>query len=134
MGRAEGRRTGRFRTTPRTDTDVILLTRLNGPAFAVNPDLIERAESTPDTVVTLVDGAKFVVAEPVSELIVRIRDFRASVIATAHALEVGAPAPTYEVVPAPLRDREGPAGRPARAAAAGGGTSPTVVPLHRREP
>lgn len=66
---------------------MILLTRLNGPVFAVNPDLIERAESTPDTVLTLVDGSKYVVAEPVEELIARIRDFRASVIATAHLLE-----------------------------------------------
>jgi flagellar protein FlbD len=68
---------------------VILVTRLNGPAFAVNPDLIQRAESTPDTVVTLVDGTKFVVTESVDELVARIRDFRASVIAAAHELEVG---------------------------------------------
>lgn len=71
---------------------MILLTRLNGPVFAVNPDLIERAESTPDTVLTLVDGSKYVVAEPVEELIARIRDFRASVIATAHLLETAAAA------------------------------------------
>jgi flagellar protein FlbD len=66
---------------------VILVTRLNGRAFAVNPDLIERAEGTPDTVVTLVDGTKYVVVEPVLEIIDRIRDFRAAVIATASELE-----------------------------------------------
>ena len=37
---------------------MILLTRLNGPPFALNADLIERAEATPDTVITLVDGTK----------------------------------------------------------------------------
>jgi len=39
---------------------MIVLTRLNGPSFALNPDLIERIESTPDTVITLVDGAQYV--------------------------------------------------------------------------
>ena len=46
---------------PRTQNgggQMIVLTRLNGHAFALNPDLIERAESTPDTVITLVDGKK----------------------------------------------------------------------------
>jgi flagellar protein FlbD len=62
-----------------------MVTRLNGPAFAVNPDLIERAESTPDTVVTLVDGTKYVIAEPLESLIELIRDYRASVIAAANA-------------------------------------------------
>lgn len=76
---------------------MIIVTRLNGPAFAVNPDLIERAESTPDTVVTLVDGTKYVIAEPLERLIVLIRDYRASVIASAHQQEseflYGNPAP-----------------------------------------
>jgi flagellar protein FlbD len=63
---------------------VIIVTRLNGPAFALNPDLVERAESTPDTVVTLVDGTKYVIAEPVERLISLIRDYRASVIAAAN--------------------------------------------------
>ncbi|MGQ0632753.1 MAG: flagellar FlbD family protein [Sporichthyaceae bacterium] len=66
---------------------MIIVTRLNGPAFAVNPDLIERAESSPDTVVTLVDGTKYVVAESLTQLIELIRDYRASVIAAAGAQE-----------------------------------------------
>ncbi|MDQ1717392.1 MAG: Flagellar and Swarming motility protein, partial [Pseudonocardiales bacterium] len=33
---------------------LIILRRLSGPQFALNPDLIERAEATPDTVVTMV--------------------------------------------------------------------------------
>jgi len=42
---------------------MIVLTRLNGPSFALNPDLIERVDANPDTVVTLVGGIKYVVAE-----------------------------------------------------------------------
>jgi flagellar protein FlbD len=64
-----------------------MVTRLGGPAFAVNPDLIERAESNPDTVVTLVDGTKYVIAESLVELIDAIRSYRASVIAAASHAE-----------------------------------------------
>jgi flagellar protein FlbD len=65
---------------------VIHLTRLNGQGFVLNPDLILKAESTPDTVVTLVDGAKFVVAEPLAELSGRVLQYRAQVVATAREL------------------------------------------------
>ena len=41
---------------------MITVTRLNGPAFALNPDLIERVEATPDTVIHLVGGNDYVVA------------------------------------------------------------------------
>lgn len=82
---------------------MIIVTRLNGPAFAVNPDLIERAEATPDTVVTLVDGTKYVIAEPLIALIGLIRDYRASVIAAAHAHEVASQdderTPLYDTMP-----------------------------------
>ena len=62
---------------------MILVTRLNGPEFALNPDLVERADSTPDTVVTLVDGTKYVIAESVEEFIELVRAYRASVLAEA---------------------------------------------------
>ena len=75
---------------------MIIVTRLNGPPFAVNPDLIERAESSPDTVVTLVDGTKYVIAESLEELIARIRDYRASIIAYAGAHEASLREPRTE--------------------------------------
>lgn len=62
---------------------MIMLTRLNGPEFALNPDLIERAEETPDTVITLVDGKHYVVAESLGEVIDRVRGERALVLALA---------------------------------------------------
>ena len=71
---------------------MILLTRLNGPVFALNPDLIERADSTPDTVVTLVDGTKYVVGESLAELVALIRQYRSSVVADAQQM-VTQPAP-----------------------------------------
>jgi len=65
---------------------VIILTRLGGLEMAVNPDLIERAEPTPDTVITMVDGHKLVVAESVDEVVERVRHWRASVAAQAFSL------------------------------------------------
>ncbi len=80
---------------------MILLHRLNGPPFALNADLIERAEVTPDTVLTLVDGTKYVVRESVEEVVERVREFRASVIALANRLDVQMPDnPVLRLVPA----------------------------------
>nr|WP_284290485.1 flagellar FlbD family protein [Angustibacter aerolatus] len=59
------------------------MTRLNGPGFALNPDLIQKAEATPDTVVTLVDGTKYVVAESIDTITERVLTHRASVVALA---------------------------------------------------
>ncbi len=66
---------------------MILVTRINGAVFALNPDMVERADCTPDTVVTLVDGTKYVIAESVPEFIDSIRHYRASLIAQASRLE-----------------------------------------------
>ncbi len=85
---------------------MIMLTRLNGPSFALNPDLIERAESTPDTILTLCDGHKFLVAESVEELIDIVRTYRASVLSLAERLSVApAGAPVLTVVPEPAQER-----------------------------
>ena len=70
---------------------MILVTRLNGSVFALNPDLIERADCTPDTVVTLVDGTKYVLAESVPEFVELVRHYRASLIAQASRLESASP-------------------------------------------
>jgi len=62
---------------------VIMLTRLNGEQFALNCDLIERIEESPDTVLTLVDGKHIMVSERLSDIIDSIRLDRASVLAIA---------------------------------------------------
>jgi len=75
-------------------TDVVIhLTRLNGPGFALNPDLIQKAEATPDTVVTLVDGTKYVVTESVELIMERVLTHRASVVALAQHLATVAEEP-----------------------------------------
>jgi flagellar protein FlbD len=67
---------------------MIIVTRLGGQRFALNPDLIERAEANPDTVVTLVDGTRYVLVETIDELVEIIVVFRASIVAMASRLEV----------------------------------------------
>lgn len=62
---------------------MIILTRLNGQRFAVNPDLIERVECTPDTIVTLVDGTKYLVTEDIEAIADLVIDHRAAVVARA---------------------------------------------------
>ena len=66
---------------------MIVVTRLNGSTFAVNPDLIERVHSSPDTTIVLVDGTTFIVTESISEVIDEIAGYRARVIALAHSLQ-----------------------------------------------
>lgn len=60
---------------------MITVTRLNGQQLAVNPDLIQRIESTPDTIVTLIDGTKYVIEETPAEVADLIITFRATVVA-----------------------------------------------------
>ena len=66
---------------------MIIVTRLHGASVAVNCDLIERVEAAPETVVTLVDGSRYVVRESVSEIVDKIRAFRASVVLLAGRLD-----------------------------------------------
>jgi flagellar protein FlbD len=75
--------------TEQEDRPVIRVTRLNGERFALNPDLVERVEGHPDTVVFLVDGTKYVVSESVEEVLVEIREYRASILATAYEMDRG---------------------------------------------
>ena len=59
---------------------MIWVTRLNGTEMVINSDLVESIESTPDTVLLLVDGKRYVVSESAAEVVARIRAFRASIL------------------------------------------------------
>ena len=59
---------------------MIHLTRLNRTPFVVNSDLIEQIEMTPDTVISLTTGQKFMVLEKADEVIERIVQFRRSLL------------------------------------------------------
>ncbi|WP_082177223.1 flagellar FlbD family protein [Arthrobacter sp. RIT-PI-e] len=65
---------------------MIVVTRLNDSQFAVNPDLIERIHETPDTTLVMVDGAKYIVTEPLTEVIDLIAAHRARIISLARHL------------------------------------------------
>ena len=58
---------------------MIKLTRLNGSGYVLNSDLIETVEATPDTVISTVEGKKYVCKESVEEVISRIIEFRGSI-------------------------------------------------------
>jgi flagellar protein FlbD len=55
---------------------MIELTRIKGEKFALNSDQIEMMEQTPDTVITMLNGHKYLVREPVGEIIDKIEYFR----------------------------------------------------------
>jgi flagellar protein FlbD len=73
---------------------MITLTRFSGSVFALNSDLIERVDSTPDTVITLVDGTKYVVTEGLHEVVAAIRAYRGAVIAESSRLSAVPEHPT----------------------------------------
>ncbi|MFL4473869.1 flagellar FlbD family protein [Paeniglutamicibacter sp. MACA_103] len=62
---------------------MIVVTRLNATRFAINADLIERIQENPDTVVFMVNGAKYVVTETMEEVIALVAGYRARVVSLA---------------------------------------------------
>ncbi len=48
---------------------MIVLTRLNGNQFVVNAEKIRYVESTPDTVICCDQGERYMVKEPLKEVI-----------------------------------------------------------------
>ena len=70
---------------------MITLTRLSGSVFVLNSDLIERIDCTPDSVVTLIDGKKYVVRESLDQIIDAVRAYRGEVVAYGSQLADGTP-------------------------------------------
>lgn len=62
---------------------MIKVTRLNNSQYIINCELIETIEATPDTVITLTDGKKYIVTESTDEVMKRIIDFRSRVFEKA---------------------------------------------------
>jgi flagellar protein FlbD len=58
---------------------MIQVTRLNRSTFVLNAEWIETVEATPDTVITMVNGKKFVVTESVGEILSRVVEYKNSV-------------------------------------------------------
>jgi len=55
---------------------MIRLTRINHVPLVLNSDLIEHVEVTPDTVIAMTTGQKFMVAESADEVIQKVIEFR----------------------------------------------------------
>ncbi len=62
---------------------MIRVTRLDRQEIVLNCDLIECIEARPDSTIRLITGASLVVREDVTELLERVRLWRASVLARA---------------------------------------------------
>ncbi|MGD0302319.1 MAG: flagellar FlbD family protein [Bryobacteraceae bacterium] len=55
---------------------MIRLTRINHVPLVLNADLIEHIEITPDTVIAMTSGQKFMVLESADEVVERVIEFR----------------------------------------------------------
>ncbi len=58
------------------------LTHPESPLY-INPDQIQLVEANPDTVVTLINGSRFVVGESPAEIAALVRTWRASIVSEA---------------------------------------------------
>jgi Uncharacterized protein, possibly involved in motility len=58
---------------------MITVTRLNGSKLMINALLIELIEETPDTIITLTTGKKFIVTESASEVQLLIQSYIRSI-------------------------------------------------------
>jgi flagellar protein FlbD len=58
---------------------VITLHKLSGEPLVLNAELIETVESTPDTLITLVDRRRLMVAEPVEDVVAAVVGYRQAI-------------------------------------------------------
>ena len=55
---------------------MIVLTKINDAPIAVNADLVQYIEETPDTVITMTNDEKVVVRESMTEIIQKVVHYR----------------------------------------------------------
>lgn len=60
---------------------MINLTRFNGTMFWVNAELVETVEATPDVIITLTNGRKYIVKETAAQVVAAILAYRRRVAA-----------------------------------------------------
>ena len=60
---------------------MIRLTRINHVPLVLNAELIEHVETTPDTVIAMTNGQKFMVMESADEVIEKVIEFRRAISA-----------------------------------------------------
>jgi len=69
---------------------MIRVSRLNGKEFFANAEYIRFVESTPDTVITFLDGAKIVVHESADVVIERILEYQQKIHTPHVEMQTGA--------------------------------------------
>ena len=75
---------------------MIHVTRLNNSSLVLNSDLIEQIEATPDTVISLVNGERFMVRETPDEVVDRVVSFRRSLSHPSVSKIPGTPGPSED--------------------------------------
>ncbi|HCI29302.1 MAG TPA: flagellar FlbD family protein [Fervidobacterium sp.] len=55
---------------------MIRVTGFNGKEFYINAEYIEKIEANPDTTITLFNGRKYIVTEPVEEVVKKILEYK----------------------------------------------------------
>ncbi|HOS52475.1 MAG TPA: flagellar FlbD family protein [Fervidobacterium sp.] len=55
---------------------MIRVTTLNGKEFYINAEYIEKIEANPDTTITLFNGKKYIVAEPIEEVVKKVLEYK----------------------------------------------------------
>ena len=59
---------------------MISLTRINGTVFILNAELIESIDTSPDTIVSLVNGHKYLVKDSDKEVIEKVFEYKRSIL------------------------------------------------------
>lgn len=59
---------------------MISITRLNNTNFVINCELIETIEATPDTVISTIDGKKFIASETVEEIVEKVIQYKRKIL------------------------------------------------------
>lgn len=66
---------------------MIELTNIRGSKFTLNSDLIETLEATPDTVVSLINGKKYIVSETIEEIVEKVIEYKRKLYINATFLD-----------------------------------------------
>ena len=61
--------------------NMINVTKLNGIQITINEDYIETVEETPDTVITMSTGRKFIIKESRQEVVNLVKSYRKDIFA-----------------------------------------------------
>ncbi|MBO5509195.1 MAG: flagellar FlbD family protein [Lachnospiraceae bacterium] len=61
---------------------MIEVTRLKGSKIIINAELIEMVEETPDTVITLTSGKRYVVCEAAEDIVAKVVEYKRRILGT----------------------------------------------------